>query len=191
MAVSKRLRFEVLRRDSYTCRYCGASAPDVKIVVDHVIATALGGSDDPSNLVAACFDCNSGKSATPVDAATVADVSEKALHWSIAMEMAANRRADSESQKRARNERFETEWILAAPHQFSSTQLPIDWRSSLDQFARAGLSDRDMIELIPRAMGAATANKWKYFCGCCWTVARELREQAQELVELISTMGDE
>ena len=26
MAVSKRTRFEVLRRDSHTCRYCGQSA---------------------------------------------------------------------------------------------------------------------------------------------------------------------
>ena len=28
MAVSKRLRYEILRRDNHTCRYCGASAPD-------------------------------------------------------------------------------------------------------------------------------------------------------------------
>lgn len=37
MAVSKRTRFEVLRRDDHTCRYCGQSAPDVKLTVDHVL----------------------------------------------------------------------------------------------------------------------------------------------------------
>lgn len=35
MPVSKRLRYEVLRRDSHTCRYCGGAAPDVKLTVDH------------------------------------------------------------------------------------------------------------------------------------------------------------
>ena len=61
MAVSKRLRYEILRRDRYTCRYCGASAPDAPMRVDHVTPVALGGTDHPSNLVAACEPCNSGK----------------------------------------------------------------------------------------------------------------------------------
>ena len=64
MAVTKRVRFEVLRRDNHTCRYCGASAPDTTLTVDHVTPVALGGSHDPSNLVAACKDCNAGKAST-------------------------------------------------------------------------------------------------------------------------------
>ncbi|MEJ7724319.1 MAG: hypothetical protein WKF64_08445 [Ilumatobacteraceae bacterium] len=35
--ISRRLRFEILRRDGHTCRYCGARAPDVPLTVDHVI----------------------------------------------------------------------------------------------------------------------------------------------------------
>src|SRR6185369_3226628 len=61
MAVSKRLRFEILRRDNHTCRYCGRSAPEVKLTVDHVKPEALGGRTEPDNLVAACSDCNAGK----------------------------------------------------------------------------------------------------------------------------------
>lgn len=57
MAVSKRTRFEVLRRDNHTCRYCGQAAPDVKLTVDHVTPVALGGTDDPANLVTACAEC--------------------------------------------------------------------------------------------------------------------------------------
>lgn len=64
MAVSKRLRYEVLRRDNHTCRYCGATAPDVPLRVDHVTPVALGGTDTPDNLVTACEPCNSGKSST-------------------------------------------------------------------------------------------------------------------------------
>jgi 5-methylcytosine-specific restriction endonuclease McrA len=36
MAVSKRTRYEVLRRDNHACRYCGGIAPDVILTVDHV-----------------------------------------------------------------------------------------------------------------------------------------------------------
>lgn len=55
------LRFEILERDEYTCRYCGRSAPSVPIEVDHVVAVAEGGTDDPENLVACCWSCNRGK----------------------------------------------------------------------------------------------------------------------------------
>lgn len=44
MAVSKRLRFEVLKRDNYTCRYCRAS--DGELTIDHVTPVALGGTDE-------------------------------------------------------------------------------------------------------------------------------------------------
>jgi hypothetical protein len=57
------VRFEVLRRDGFTCRYCGRKAPMVRLQVDHVVPWSLGGSDDLSNLVAACSECNVGKSA--------------------------------------------------------------------------------------------------------------------------------
>lgn len=60
--ISKAVRFEILARDGFRCRYCGASAPDVRIDVDHVIPLFRGGTNDPGNLVAACFPCNSGKS---------------------------------------------------------------------------------------------------------------------------------
>lgn len=60
--LSKAIRFEVLARDGFRCRYCGAAAPDAVLVVDHVTPVFRGGEDDLSNLVAACTDCNSGKS---------------------------------------------------------------------------------------------------------------------------------
>jgi hypothetical protein len=55
------LRFQVLLRDDYTCGYCGRSAPDVVLQVDHRTPVSLGGSDDIENLVTACVECNQGK----------------------------------------------------------------------------------------------------------------------------------
>ncbi|MEX0801277.1 MAG: HNH endonuclease [Dehalococcoidia bacterium] len=61
MSVSKVLRFEVLRRDRLTCRYCGRTSAEAKLHVDHLHPTALGGKDTLDNLVTACEDCNIGK----------------------------------------------------------------------------------------------------------------------------------
>src|SRR3990167_3510397 len=92
MAITKRLRFEILRRDGHTCRYCGRSAPEVKLTVDHVRPEALGGTHDPENLVAACIDCNAGKSSVPADAQQVAAVAEAAVKWSAAIKRVADMR---------------------------------------------------------------------------------------------------
>jgi hypothetical protein len=81
MAVSKRLRYEILRRDNHACRYCGATAPDTKLNVDHVIPQSLGGHDKPDNLVTSCVDCNAGKTSSMPNAMPVADVDQEAFRW--------------------------------------------------------------------------------------------------------------
>lgn len=57
------LRFSIMARDGFRCRYCGRSPQQdgVKLVVDHIIPKDKGGTDDPSNLITACQDCNIGK----------------------------------------------------------------------------------------------------------------------------------
>jgi hypothetical protein len=50
----KKIRIQVLRRDAYTCAYCGDTANEV----DHRIAKVKGGEDTLDNLVAACRRCN-------------------------------------------------------------------------------------------------------------------------------------
>lgn len=57
------VRFNVLRRDNFTCRYCGRSSPAVILHLDHVKAHTHGGADVEANLVTSCLDCNAGKSA--------------------------------------------------------------------------------------------------------------------------------
>lgn len=61
-SISKRTRFEVFKRDSFSCQYCGQSAPEVLLVIDHIIPVSKGGKSDILNLITACQDCNNGKS---------------------------------------------------------------------------------------------------------------------------------
>lgn len=70
--LSQSLRFEVLRRDSFTCRYCGRSAPGVVLHIDHVVPVVAGGDNSPDNLATACEGCNLGKGATLLDTAKLA-----------------------------------------------------------------------------------------------------------------------
>lgn len=61
-ALSKKTRFEVFKRDSFKCQYCGKCAPDVILHVDHIHPVSKGGENDILNYITACADCNSGKS---------------------------------------------------------------------------------------------------------------------------------
>jgi len=60
-AISKKIRFEVFKRDRFTCQYCGRSAPDIILNIDHILPVSKGGENDITNLITSCFDCNSGK----------------------------------------------------------------------------------------------------------------------------------
>lgn len=87
MAVTKRLRFEVLRRDHFRCYYCGIAAIDSPLAIDHVVPRALGGRDELENLVAACRDCNIGKTSTAPGPDLVESVSSRTTHDRMAREL--------------------------------------------------------------------------------------------------------
>lgn len=50
---------EILRRDDYTCQYCGQRM--AYLTIDHVTPRRLGGQYSWENLVAACPSCNHRK----------------------------------------------------------------------------------------------------------------------------------
>ena len=78
-SLSKKIRFEVFKRDEFTCQYCGRKAPDVILNVDHITPVAKGGTDDIFNLITSCFDCNNGKRDIPLDKQTELDKQRESL----------------------------------------------------------------------------------------------------------------
>jgi 5-methylcytosine-specific restriction endonuclease McrA len=61
--VTAGLRTEVLKRDNYRCKKCGATANDgVMLHVDHIIPVSKGGKTELTNLQTLCDSCNLGKS---------------------------------------------------------------------------------------------------------------------------------
>lgn len=78
-AISQKLRFEVFKRDSFKCQYCGHSAPDALLQVDHINPVKRGGKNDIINLITSCAKCNMGKGATPLDDNTAMAKSKKQM----------------------------------------------------------------------------------------------------------------
>jgi len=61
-SLSKAIRFEVFKRDNFTCQYCGNKAPDVILECDHINPVSKGGKNETLNLITSCKSCNRGKS---------------------------------------------------------------------------------------------------------------------------------
>lgn len=55
-------KLRVLRRDGYTCTYCGSNGSGVELEIDHIIPVSKGGSNHIANLTTACRSCNQSKS---------------------------------------------------------------------------------------------------------------------------------
>ena len=67
MTISLKLRFEVFKRDNFTCQYYGRKTPGVILELEHVIPLAKGGTDEFDNLTTSCFECNRGKGKSLLD----------------------------------------------------------------------------------------------------------------------------
>jgi hypothetical protein len=145
------------------------------ITVDHVIPVALGGPDDPSNLVAACKDCNGGKSSVPADAPLVDDVASDAIRWANAMRLAAD-------ELNAKDDAIES--IIDAVHDgWKPRYIPTGWEASVVTFVKAGLDQEALVYLAGiAAFGRGIDDRWSYFCGCCWKRIRQMQDRAQELL---------
>lgn len=184
MSVTKRIRYEILKRDNYTCRYCGAKAPDVPLTVDHVLPQALGGSDKADNLVTACRDCNAGKTSSNPDDAVVAEVNEKAMAWTAALKRAMEDMAVETKERRKVTKWFSTEWH----HRYTSSmgELPNDWRTTIGEFVKMGVH----IDLIDEAIditcekGLSDSKNFRYFAGICWNHVRTIQEVAQSAMAI-------
>jgi hypothetical protein len=171
MAVSKRTRYEVLRRDNHTCRYCRAT--DAPLTVDHVTPVALGGTDAPDNLVACCRDCNAGKSSAAPDSSLVADVREDALRHA---ELVRQAYAVLVQRMGDRDEYVEEVRIsLRNP-------VPDDWARTIGRWFEMGVPVELVVEAAQIAyskVGLAASGRFSYMCGIVWNQVRAVDEAAE------------
>jgi hypothetical protein len=187
MAISKRTRFEVLRRDNHTCRYCRSI--ENPLTVDHVLPTTLGGTDNPDNLVACCKDCNAGKSSTSPDQALVADVAADAIRWSRAVQAVALIRSAAREERDAYVNVVGEHWNgWTWGPESKHFPRPGGWKQTLWRMHELGLPPGEITD----AMDIACANNkidlddtWRYMCGIAWKRLTAIQEMARQQLEWI------
>jgi hypothetical protein len=164
--LSKRRRFEVFKRDRFACQYCGRTPPTVVLQVDHIVAVAEGGSDDPQNLLTACFDCNQGKGAVPL--------SDRLSEEELRIEQAEAYEALLQERRRAENAAIE-EVVEIFEEAFEGWTIPDHYRPPIREFLRL-LPRSEVFEAMELACSRVPSDRaLKYFCGICWNKAEDRR----------------
>lgn len=172
-SISKRLRFEVFKRDSFCCQYCSAKPPAVPLEIDHIVPVSKGGKNNIDNLITACFDCNRGKSDVDLDTLpnTLIDKIERKK---IAVEQ--HKQYQNLIKKEAKQLEDDVEHIdFVFQKFFDDYCLSEAFKNSVKKFIKA--LGR---EIVSEAMSDACAKihynekqAIKYFCGICWNKIRE------------------
>ena len=75
--ITDKLRQSIFERDNYTCQYCGRSAYDTDLEIEHIIPISKGGNDDTRNLVTACSECNRSKGARILTIGELQQIADK------------------------------------------------------------------------------------------------------------------
>lgn len=162
--LSQKTRFEVFKRDGFTCAYCGSHPPDVVLEVDHIVPVAEGGADDIDNLTTSCFSCNRGKGAGLLTSVPMS-LSEKAK---LTAEREAQLKGYNAILMGAR-QRLEDETWEVFIYWRDQREVPHAKFNSVKKFIeKLGLPEvLDSVD-IAMSKGRYLEAEWKYFCGVCW-----------------------
>lgn len=168
--LSKKVRFDVFKRDLFTCQYCGSRPPDVVLEIDHIHPIVEGGTNDTTNLLTACVECNRGKGRVRLDVAEVRPDAD--LLWLAAQQETAELRRYGE----ALDERqVELQGTVDSLQGLFSALTDFDWMPSDNLLFR--MLDRcgpEATEAAIRVTASGLCGGWvqkSYFDRYMWGVA--------------------
>lgn len=179
--LKKGQRFDILKRDLFTCQYCGRRPPNVILHVDHILAVVLGGGSSDDNLVTSCSDCNLGKSDKPMDrvlspiplsiegrkekldqlAAYQQFLAEESLVYEKMVDKVCIRWAVRDGQDE-NAESWSLPWELEGAARKFVKMLPMDGIFEAIDIA---------FDRYPKAVHHY---RFKFFCGICWKKYRDI-----------------
>jgi len=178
-AISKSVRFEVFKRDGYTCQYCGKKPPETTLEIDHIIPVSKGGDGRVSNLITACYDCNRGKSDRALEDKIPDAFTENELARAqelLERKAALRRLKRIENQIRRIDEANMKECLeVWNGWTFGRNGLiaPISegYEPHLARFIER-LGAVEVCKSMRTALGKIgidIGERWRYFCGVCWS----------------------
>ncbi|HDR9497083.1 TPA: HNH endonuclease [Burkholderia cepacia] len=172
-SISKKVRFEVFKRDGFVCQYCGAHPSQAVLEVDHIIPVAEGGADEFDNYITACLPCNRGKGPVSLDripqsladrAAEVAEREAQIRGYTEVMREARWRLEEDVESVNLVSERF-------APGYELSESSRVSVRMFIEKLGI--FSVIDAMEIAGERWSHRDSKIFRYFCGICWNRIRE------------------
>ena len=172
-AIGKKIRFEIFKRDEFTCVYCGATPPSVILQIDHIHPVAEGGSNHIDNLITSCQPCNIGKGANLLTNIPQS-LKEKAQYIE---EQEAQLKGYYEIMQ-MQQDRIDAEmWEIADIIESGSPQDGMDggWLQSIKRFLRnLGFYEvKDAAEIARGKFKYGGKKTFLYFCGICLNKMRD------------------
>ena len=178
--ISKRIRFEVFKRDGFRCQYCGAVPPSVTLEIDHIIPVSKRGTNNIENLVTSCWACNSGKSDKDLTSIP------KSINFDVES-IKERHQQYKEYQKyiSSMDDLFDKDiqiigdvYSKCFPNYCLSEHFK---NSSVKNFVSA-LGFKNTYDAMVRACATVSYSEGatKYFCGICWNMIKNNRRSIDE-----------
>ena len=177
--ISKRDRFEIFKRDRFTCHYCGGKPPEVVLHIDHITPVAEGGTNTLDNLITSCQECNLGKGAVPlgrvhaaVTRSTLDDLHEQrdqmGAYQAFLMDERGRRQGYLEVIERG------LDGILRC-------RITDHHRAQILQFLKMlpAAEVMDAVDVLALKDDGLSGDRWRYFCGICWTKIKATKRHEQ------------
>lgn len=171
-AISKKVRFDVFKRDSFTCQYCGAHPPTAVLHLDHIEPLALGGRNHIDNYFTACEPCNLGKSATSLSEIPQSLKDKAAAIAEREMQLAGYQKVMDEKRLRLEEEAAQVAEIYEEHNPgftLSATAL-VSVRKFIDAIGVHAVCDA--MEQAWTRPTVRRGKEFKYFCGICWNIIK-------------------
>lgn len=171
-SISIKKRFEIFKRDNFTCQYCSAKPPKVPLEIDHIIPVIKGGTNDEYNLITSCFECNRGKgknsleNTMPTQDEKLEKLKEAHSQYKIYLKYL----------KEVAKQQLITVQLVCDVYEsvYLGETLSDKFRISIKKFI-----DKLGIEEVVDSMEKAIQKCYKqndvprYFCGICWNKIKE------------------
>lgn len=170
IAISKKLRFEIFKRDLFTCQYCGNNPPKVILEIDHIIPVSKNGTTEIDNLITSCFDCNRGKGDRELISLPQSTEEKTGILQEKEEQYLEYKKAQLKIQKRIIREVNKIDKIYTSYHPEYCLNDRFKHGSLRNFITQLGVVkvEKAMRDACGRIYDSSKAIK--YFCGICWNI---------------------
>jgi 5-methylcytosine-specific restriction endonuclease McrA len=165
-AISKTTRFEIFKRDGFTCQYCGAMPPKAVLHVEHIVPVAKGGGNSDGNLTTACSVCNAGKGVRDLMLAPSSLAERASLVAEKELQLAGYAAVMEAQRQRVEDDCWTVVRALFGPETNSINRATFQ---SIKNFVNR-LPIHQIVDAadIANARWPTGSKTFVYFCGICW-----------------------